>query len=1004
MNNRTLAPTLIGRQQELEALARYLQEAHSGQGQIVFVSGEAGVGKTRLVREFIRRIDRDISVEVIEGHCYDEHPAPPYGPFTDLIRLLVQVHGSEALVAAAGPWAADLMRVMPELLPESHQTAAGDDLQAARRRLFQAIYQVLRPQPEAASRMLILEDLHWSDQASQDLIYYLARAIEHDRVLIVATYRSDEIHRLHPLAALIARLTRDRLYQDLRLHPLSRGELAELLADTLEVAPTPVVLDALYERTEGNPFFTEEVLTSLFEHGRSGVLFGADAFNHSLSAVEIPLSIKDSVLRRVADLESETATVLRDAAVVGRRFDFDLLQQLTGIDEHRLVRHLAVLVERQLIVEERVGPEDSYRFRHELIREALYDELLRRERRMLHREVLHTLEKLYAADLAEVVDQLAYHALHARDYAAASHYSSLAAARALAVHAYREALGHYETALEALEQNDRTGDGSRRADILARLGHVAYLISEPRRSAGYWREALAIYEQLHQKHAIADVQRWLGRAAWDLGDTEEAFALTRAALRTLEGETPGHELARVQSALAHLYMLTRDTDPAAMQECINWGRRALELAEALDDDAVATNAHNSVGVALIEMGDVAAGLEHLERSLHLARVTNLPVDLVRAYINLGGLLCYVGQRRRGTALLREGWEYAASCGYIRGSSKLFIQLAAMEFEGGHWDRLDRLIEMALRPDYSGPNDDRMFLDYIRALLLFERGQPDPARRLLEPYVGTDSEHSKHFDMQLAHIVLLCCRDLGDRRRMLELAESILGKLRHTSHAEKVVSYPGVILAFLETDRRAEALELVAFVEQRSGTNDIRDQYLQAHAAEMRGLVELATDPAAALASFELAARIAEHLDHPLDAMRLKRRQAEALLRRKQTDDAAQAQQLLQEARAFFEPLGARRELNLIDALTQHHPPAATGDPVSAAPAGLTPRELEVLALITRGYSNRAIANALTIAEKTAEVHVRNILGKLGLASRTQAAAYAVELGLGRSMVDSSVTE
>ncbi|NNJ12826.1 AAA family ATPase [Chloroflexales bacterium ZM16-3] len=974
MSNRALAPTMVGRQQPLSELAEHLALAQAGAGRLVLVAGEAGVGKTRLLREFARSLD----LTVYTGHCFDERPAPPYGPFVELLRAVAQAPGGPSLDQAAGPWADELRRLLPEITQLALAEPLGN-LPTERHRLFQAIYQTLCPIGGAA-RVLIVEDLHWADEASQDLLHFLARVIADERILLIGTYRSDEINRLHPLVGLIARLVRDRRFHEIRLAPLGRDDLAEMLAAILDKPPAPDLLAALYERTEGNPFFAEELLGPLIaDQGRG------------LSDAAIPISIRESVLRRAADLDEPTVTVLRAAAVIGRRFDFDLLLRLTGLGERALLTSLSALVERQLIVETPGEAGDTYSFRHELIRAALYEEMLRRERRMRHQEVLRALEELHADSPEAVIDLLAYHAIQARATPQAARYSELAGDRAAAIHAYRAALGHYEAALEAAELG--ADDPRWRADLLSRLGQSAFLIGDLARASGYWREALALYQRLDGTHRAADTQRMLGRVAWDQGKREEAFAHARAALATLEGAGPCRELAMAYSTLSHLSMLLISEDQASAAECIVWGERALAMARQLDDRAAICHALNNIGVAKVESGQAEAGIANLEHSLAIALDADLPADAVRAYLNLGGKLSQVGRHDDSLALQHEGLAYAARHGYIRGSGKLFGVLVYGLFEAGRWDEADALLADALRPSFPCLLDDGGLAMYMRARMLWARNRLAESRGLLEHLIDGDPETA----ILATGMLIFIHRAQDDLVRAEALADRMVAQARDRAGiapdslalGRLAFTLTAPVEIYLDVGRRNEALALIAAME----TSKVADSasYEAAILAELRGATDMEQSPRRAAEHFAAAAAFWKQRGAVPDVVRLGRRQAQALLRCDGADARAQARQLIAEARAIAEPIGYAYERAKLDAL---EPPApARAHPAPRSPDGLTPRELEVLALITRGLSNRAIAEALVISEKTAEVHVRNILAKLGFSSRTQAATYAVERGL-----------
>ncbi|NTU79418.1 MAG: AAA family ATPase, partial [Chloroflexales bacterium] len=855
MSNSALAPTLIGRQPQLAALRGHFAQARAGVGQVVLLAGEAGVGKTRLLREFAQAAAAEGGVAIYSGHCYDERPAPPYGPFAELLRRLGE---------AAEPALGDI---------RAPADGASGDPHAERRLRFHAIYQALRP-PDARTHLLFLEDLHWADQTSQDLLFYLARAIEADRILIIGTYRTDEMHRLHPLAGLIARLTRDRRHHEVRLAPLSRAELAEMLAATLGAEPSAELVSALYERTEGNPFFAEELLGALLA---DGALPGPAA--RALDAA-LPLSIRESILRRAADLDEPTRAAMSAAAVIGRRFDFELLLRLTGMEEVALLRCLSALVERQLIAEEPGGPEDRYSFRHELIRAVLYEEMLRRERRLRHHEVLRALEDLHRADPAAAIDQLAYHALMARALPEAARYSELAGDRAARVHAYREALGHYEVALEAGEQ---THDDTQRAGLLARLGHAAYQVGEPRRAAGYWREALPIYEAMGDRRRAGDLQRWLGRTAWELRAAEEAFARTRAAIAALEGEGPCRELAMAYSALAHIYMLGAFENQGHAVEAIAWGEKALAMGEALGDDQVVSHALNNIGVAMDAIGQGEAGVARLERSLEVALAADLPADAVRAYINLGGRMHEVGINQRVLELGRQGWGYAARHGYIHGSATLLLSLCWSELEAGEWQILAARLDEVLRPGFPGPQDERPMLLMIKALLLAEHDRLDEARDLLESALAAVGDPEKAGSIE--HALTQVYSALGDQERAVAVAASMVARVRARAGAEKPLSclglaifdLAGAVRTFLKAGRRDEVLAILAQMEAVAPAAAAPRKEL-ALIEELRGWAALDASPAQAAAWWARAITLNAELGYRPAELSLRRERTEALLR------------------------------------------------------------------------------------------------------------------------------
>ena len=987
----TLAPRMIGRQAEMETLRAYLDLARAGTGRVVFLAGDAGVGKSRLLREFLAHIATHDGVEALEGHCYDEDPVVPYGPFVDAIYSFMRVHGAEAIARAAGPRADDLAPLFPELAPEG-PAAPPVEPQSHKRRLFEALYRVLQPQSGQRCRLVVLEDLHWLDQTSGEFVQYLARAIARERILVLATYRSDELHRRHPLTHLIAQLNRERLYQEVRLAPLSSAEVARMLDATLQRALPSALVGALYRHTEGNPFFVEEVLKALVEHGQLDAMIDTAHLGGAVDHPAIPVSIKDSILSRTVDLDATTDEVLGYAAVVGRHFGFDLLLRLTGLEEDALVRALALLIERQLVVEDAGGCDDFYRFRHALTREAVYDDLLGRERRLKHRAVLRILEEAHSSNPESVIDQLAYHSLRARELEKAARYARLAAQRASCMYAHREAVAHYEVALDLLD-----GDDPReRADLFDALGAAAYPLGDVNLSARYWREAQRLYEEVGDRRKVADVYRRLARVAWERGDTAEAFRHTRAALDVLEAEPPGSELAMAYSALSQLYMLSSQP-----RESIVWGEKALRLAEDIGCAAARSHALNNIGDALADLGEAQRGLALLEQSLAVALDAGAVNHALRAYHNLATRLLSRGDLTRAAQLAQDGLALADRTGYELGARALLCNaLGEVAMLHGQWDRAHELVDQALDAGETGYPIARIFAAPVKGELLIRQGRPDEARTLLDAVLPVCERQGEFQTLGSVLLILarlhMACGQHEDAVAAMDRCIALWRGIGSIAWSSAVLGY--AVEVYMAAGHGASAAELLLELTARVGQD--ATPMACARLAEAQGFVVAgAGEHGAAADHFAHAAALWAEMGVPLEESLARRRRVESLLSAGEADARATATRELAAARRALESLGALRELMAVDAVVKRHsleprPARSLGEHKS----GLTRREREVIALIARGRSNREIAAELVISEKTAEVHVGNILGKLGFNSRAQAAAYAVAEGLAASPV------
>lgn len=983
---RALAPRLIGRQSHMAELDACLAAVAQGAGRVVFVAGDAGVGKTRLIREWTQRFAGRPATDLVRGLCYHEDPAVPYGPFVDALRAELRIAGPQTLVQRAGPWLSDLVKLLPELEPLAAPSSHVSDGHFQKRRLFAAIHHALQPIQPQQPRVIVLEDVHWADQTSLDLIRYLAQSIKHDPLLLLASYRTDALHRRHRLTHLITELTRERLYDELRLEPLSRTELAGLLESTLDRALPASFSDVLFARTEGNPFFTEELLRALIAQERIDPLLDLAQQSRNLQHVELPLSLKESILSRTTDLDATTTDVLRYAAVIGRRFEFEGLLRLTGLTEIELVNAIERLVERQLVVEEPDSVEDRYSFRHALTREAIYDDLLGRERRIKHREVVHVLETLYAADLSRVVDQLAYHSVQARELAKAGRYARLAGERAARMYAHREALSQFELALELLEGDD-AGD---RADLYDRLGHAAYPLGETELATRAWQAARQLFIELGDPQRLAGVERWLSHVAWSRGDAAAAFAHARTGLAALENGPPCTELAMAYSALSHLYMLSDQH-----QESLEWGRKALHLAEQLGDERVKAHALNNIGTALCDVGDFTRGIAALEQSLEFAQRADLPYDSIRAYHNLGAQLTQQGNYQRARHVLHECVAFAQRFGWEQGPVTIssFTKLILIEIALGNWVEAQQWIDRVLHVTTAPTAHTRLYVLVNQGELWLRQGRVAEAQRVLEELQPEFEQHD-------------------DRFAILPLLQSLAYVYLEQNHVARAVALAERAIALAQTATWAVdgcyKLSWVVEVLLRGGQLDLARQHVermiqsgqtmdtpisQALRIDAQGLLALYEQRFKdADVHFQALAERWHALGLPLDEALARRNRAEALL---QTGDPAfreAARQELTTARSLLNALGAASELETTEALARRfnllRRIVRSGDHRNA----LTPRERQVLSLVAHGYSNRAISEALVIAEKTAEIHVSNILSKLGFSSRVQAAAYAVEQG------------
>ena len=513
-----VCPLHVGRDAPLTAGFHALDRVQGGHGNTLLVSGEAGIGKTRFVRAMVERA-RTLGFVTLQGACFEADRAHPYAPILDLVRVL-SATASPALAAHYfAPAATEFVTLLPELrsvFPDVEPRESGDP-EEERRRLFHSFTEAIQALGRTQPVLLVIEDVHWSDDATLDLMLHVARRISTDAVVLALTFRSDEVGPR--LTRLLADFDRARCASEVGLRPLAEPEV-ELMLQAIfgkRHAFGAAFGEALHGITEGNPFFIEETLKALLVEGD---LTQADGTWRArpLENVRIPRTATEAVDRRLESLTPEAKRVASIAAVAGRRFDFDLLQAVTGQDEAELLARIRELVTAQLVVEETA---DRFAFRHALTREAMRARLLVRERVALHRAIAAVLEKEPGAD----DDARAYHAFEAGSWDDARRYGILAGNRAMALSAPREALRHFDRAIMSTHNAGHEADAS----LLISRGRAHEILGAFHQSNDDFAAALVAAREGGDRLAEWQALHALGML-WSARDYERAGAYRREAL------------------------------------------------------------------------------------------------------------------------------------------------------------------------------------------------------------------------------------------------------------------------------------------------------------------------------------------------------------------------------------------------------------------------------------------------------------------------------------------
>ncbi|MEU4153667.1 AAA family ATPase [Streptomyces sp. NPDC026659] len=1004
VETRSVSPVFVGRADELDTLRDALARAAGGEPQALLLGGEAGVGKTRLTEEF-GALAAARGAVVARGGCVEiGADGLPFAPFSGALRTL-RAALPEPFADAASTQEGELARLLPEL---GESTAADRPDEQGTARLFELTARLLERAAAERTVVLILEDLHWADTATRHLLAYLFRTLRTGRVLLLATYRSDDIHRRHPLRPLLAELDRLRTVRRLELARFTREEVGRQIAGILAAEPDPRQVDAIFERSDGNAFFVEELAVA-----------GCEGCGTGLTD-----SLRDLLLVRVEALPESAQRVVRIIAEGGSTVEHRLIAAVARLAEDDLIEALRAAVGAHILIPDPDG--DGYRFRHSLVREAVADDLLPGERSRLNRRYAEALEAdpgLVAAD-ARVL-RLAGYWYHAHDPAKALPAVLDAAVVARRRHAYTEQMRLLEratvlwdtapdetrAALRPIDCMDvypacalPSGEQGRPAaplryvDLLAEAVVAGRFGGERERALKICKRALRLLED--EPDPLRSAWFWVQRSrlvqALARGDGWRELATAQDLVR---GLPPSEVHAEVLALVAGWSMLHRPgPDAFAAAE------RAVEYARMVGAREIELHARLTLGSLMIDAGGIDAGLAELRQVSADALAEGVTEVARRAYINLPSALLTLGRQREAEPLLREGLDFARRSGPLDPQAWMWSNLAETLYALGRWSEAAEAAERALRTGTSARPQGGGALNLARFALA--RGDITEAARHLavahERY-GTQDPMPQQW-LPLARVALGVAAEEGrfeDARA--ELRATLERGVPTGAHRD---AWPLLLAAATaEADVRAlpaaepgRAAQL-ALLRETTRTMPTGVPLWRAYAEWTRAELLRAEDRATA-ADWSPVACAFECLDRPYDLARVRHRLAEALLAEGGDDERDRAAELLRLSGAVAEHLGARPLADAVARLGRRarltparapKQPLAVADPATAL--GLTGRERDVLRLVSAGRTNRQIAEELFISPKTASVHVSNILAKLGVSSRGEAAALAHRLEL-----------
>ncbi|MFH9607441.1 AAA family ATPase [Streptomyces sp. NPDC017448] len=1022
VETRSVSPEFIGRAEELASLTEALGRAASGDPQALLIGGEAGVGKTRLVEQFVTTAERRDAVVAV-GSCVEiGADGLPFAPFPTALRALRRALPEEMAAACAGQ-EGELARLLPEL-GEAHRDATDEHSIA---RLFELTARLLERISADRPVVLVLEDLHWADASTRHLLAYLFRTLGAGRLMVVGTYRADDLHRRHPLRPLLAELDRLRTVTRVELDRFSHDEVGRQLAGILAQTPQAALVDEIFERSDGNAFFVEELARSLECCG---------------DASGLTESLRDLLLVRVEALPEHAQRIARIVAEGGSFVEHELLAAVAGLGEVELDEALRAAVGANLL--QPASDNDGYRFRHSLVREAVSDDLLPGERTRVNRRYAEALE----ADPSLVRDderatRLASYWYAAHDAAKALPAVLRAAVEARRRYAYSEQLRLLERAMELWDDVpdavlatlrpfdyaevypasgcDPENTPLRYLDVMAEATVAAHFGGDRKRALAISKKAMRVLAS--EADPLREAWFWVQRArlvqGLDKGDGWQELATAQELVR---GLPPSPVLADVLTNVASWRAL-HQPGPQALAD----SDRAVEYARLVGDEYIELHARLTRGWLTADAGGVEDGLAEMYAVRDRAEKLHLMNLLGRVSVNLPSSLEAMGRSLEAVAAADHGIEICHSHGLADSGAWVYANQAQSLFSLGHWSQSEAAAasaaRLALAPKAKGLAALR------RTELAVARGDLAEGEELLalaRARFGQRDPQPQHLLAPVRHTMLLA----ASQGRLAE-ARAAFEELARHGFPPGTQRYALPLLqtaAMIEADARGLPAaepgrpELLALI-RRCGKNlptlvpvwAAHGLFIDAELARAEG----ADTPG----HWARAAEAFAPLSRPYELAQIHRRWAESLLIA--PGDRSTATALLHRALETARRLGARPLAEAVEQLAARaritldgaapafrtdpavHPAVLTGgdgpgrarpdeeDPAIAAVAsfGLTPREQDVHRLVAAGHTNRRIAEELFISPKTASVHVSNILAKLGVSSRGEAAALAHRLRL-----------
>ncbi|HEY1725389.1 MAG TPA: AAA family ATPase [Steroidobacteraceae bacterium] len=970
---------IVGRARELEVFQAAFGRMLAGQRQLVLISGEPGIGKTRCA-EALADIAEDQGSLVLWGRCHEEAGAPPYWPWVQILRSYVDASSLDELRLAMGASANDIAALVPELVEIAHRTHATADTpwepNAARFRIFDAVRQFLHQAAQQVPITLLLDNLHWADQPSLVLLEFLSQELLQSRILIVATYRDVDASAKTPLTVTLGGLRRDAEAYHFHLTGLPQSAIGELAQHLCSVSLTRPALNLICQRTDGNPLFAIELIKVLMEES-----VGAEI---APIAARIPSGVCEAIGRRLVRLSDRCNELLCVAAVHGRQFTAREVATVLHEEVHRVLTDLEPAVQTG-IVEANLAAGGSYQFTHSLIRDTIYEGMPTADRLRLHGRAGDALVELHGAHLEYALTRIAYHYYESAALGNAEKavtFAARAADSAVQMCAYEEALLHYDRIIRILEEAGQVQD-ERLARAYIQKGSALLQLSRVQLSIEVLLEAVNRTRVLGHVDSLVDALMLLAMSSRHLEQQHFVPLLDRAL--ALLPVTDSLSRAKVLATLAFAQRNTADR--LRVRQLVD---QSVAMANRSSDAAARCACHQLAAMAL--RGDPESlqrrqllGQDHIR----IARSTGSSDVLADAYHWQALNYFESGELDELEALL-EQYQALGACRFGLHEYQVATHRIALALLRGEWTGLEERVTAML--EISGAKGRREDAEGVHGAQMFALNRDLGRLQSLTPLIR-DVVAGATGRIWAPGLMLICAETglLAEARRLFEqfAAHEFQTITRDDMYVTSLV-FCGETCCALAEGERAATLYRLLLPYQRQTANHPTAVCFGATDLYLAMLASCADWPDLARDHFEVAVMLNRSMRAWPSLARTLLRYGAFLIKQPSDTQHQRGLQLLREAEDLARRFEMKRLALDVEALL--HAP----DPAVMFPDQLTAREVDVLRLLALGRTNKDVSMVLAISLNTVATHVRNILNKTQCANRTEAAAYAIRHGLHNS--------